>query len=569
MTTPESNLRGQPSAEAAHHDVFARAKAEMWTLRPLRSTRLKEAAELLRQKQYKAAEAILANVLQKNAEDPAAIHLMAQTAYGLGRKEEAETLYARCLALAPAFIAARYEYANTLFQLNRPLLALAELDEALKRSPENPLCIDLMGIVLSAMGRHAESLDCFRKLADRYTQSPDIWIKYGQSQKSLGERDLAVQAFRRALELRPAFGEAFWSLADLKSFRFATEEIQAMQSFLTNPDVTGEDRMYIHFALGKAFGDAKNYAKSFENYARANALKRLAIEYDPSWLTRNVAKSKALYTPEFFREREGSGCDTPGPIFIIGMQRAGSTLLEQILSSHSAIEGTAELPDLSLLAEHIGETIAPKLRCEYPDVVASLNAGTLREFGERYLDTTRFRRTPGCPFFTDKMPYNFLHAGLIHLILPNAKIVDMRRHPLACGFSNFSAHFKFGALFAYRLAEFGRAYADYAELMAHFDSVLPGRVHRVLYEDIVRQPETEIRRLLDHIGLPFEDACLRFYENRRSMDSVSSEQVRRPIFSESVDQWRNYEPWLGQLKSVLGAVLDAYPAAPVSGASAG
>jgi hypothetical protein len=335
-----------------------------------------------------------------------------------------------------------------------------------------------------------------------------------------------------------------------------------MRDHLARPEVTGEDRMYLHFALGKAYGDAKNYAKSFENYARANALKRLSIEYDPGWLARNAAKCKALFTHEFLKARAGWGCDTPGPIFIIGMQRAGSTLLEQILASHSAVEGTAELPDISLLAEHIGETIAPKLGSEYPGVLAKLDAAALSRFGERYLETTNFRRSPGRPFFTDKMPYNFLHVGLIHLILPNAKIIDMRRHPLACCFSNFSSHFKFGALFAYRLTELGQAYADYMEMMAHFDAVLPGRVHRVFYENLVRQPEMEIRRLLDYVGLPFENACLRFHENRRAMDSVSSEQVRRPIFNESVDQWRNYEPWLGPLKSALGPVLEAIPEAP-------
>jgi tetratricopeptide (TPR) repeat protein len=407
-------------------------------------------------------------------------------------------------------------------------------------------------------------MTCRALLADQHPESPDIWLKYGWSLKNVGQREQAVAAFRRAMELRPSHGEAHWSLADLKNFHFTAEEIQDMQDRLARPDVSGEDRMYLHFALGKAHGDAKNYAKSFENYARANAIKRLSLEYDPTWLTRNVAKCKALFTREFFDSRQNRGCDSVDPIFIVGMQRAGSTLLEQILASHPAIEGTAELPDISLLAEHIGENIAPKYSSVYPDVVANLDAPVLGEFGWRYMETTRFRRSPGHPFFTDKMPYNFLHIGLIQLILPNAKIIDMRRHPLACGFSNFTAHFKFGALFAYRLTEFGQAYCDYVDLMAHFDAVLPGRVHRVLYEELVREPEGEIRRLLDYVGVPFDEACLRFHENRRPMDSVSSEQVRRPIFSESVDQWRNYEPWLGPLKSALGPVLEAHPGASPS-----
>jgi len=561
MTAYQQGEPRQPTA-AAETDVFAVAAAELRAARPLRNPKLREAAEWLRQKMPEAAERLLSNYLEKNPDDPGALHLMAQTAYAQGQKEKAEALFVRCLEFAPDFAAARYEYANTLFQLNRPSLALAELDALLKDEAHNLLFLDLKAIVFSAMGRHAEAATCRRQLAEKYPQSPDVWIKYGWALKSVGERAQAIAAFRKATELRPSCGEAFWCLADLKSFHFSPEDVASMQDQLARPEVSGEDRMYLHYALGKAHGDGKNYAKSFENYARANAIKRLSIEYDPGWLARHLAKCKALFTQEFFRERQGSGCSAPDPIFIMGMQRAGSTLVEQILASHSAVEGTAELPDLSLLAEHVGEKIAPGYGSGYPEVLARLDARTLHKLGARYLETTRPRRAAGRPFFTDKMPYNFLHVGLIHLILPNAKIIDVRRHPLACCFSNFSLHFKFGALFAYRLAELGQAYADYVELMAHFDAVLPGRVHRVFYEELVRNPESEIRRLLDHIGLPFEDACLRFHENRRAMDSVSSEQVRRPIFSESVDHWRNYEPWLGPLRSALGRVLDAYPEVP-------
>jgi tetratricopeptide (TPR) repeat protein len=555
--------QGEQRQQTVDEHAFAAAANRLRSARLPRHPKLKEASEFLRQKELASAERLLSAYLKKHPDDPDALHLMALTAYGLGQKEKAEILLARCLELAPDFAAARYEYANTIFQLNKPARALDQLDILLSHDPQNLFFLDLKAIVLSAMGRHEEAMNCHRRLVDDHPDSPVIRIKLGWSLKSVGQRDQAVEAFRKAVELRSSFGEAYWSLADLKSFRFSAEEIQAMQDHLARSDVSGEDRMYLHFALGKALGDAENYAKSFESYARGNALKRLSIEYDPLWLARNVRKCRALYTPEFLQLRAGSGCETPGPIFIIGMQRAGSTLLEQILASHPAVEATAELPDISLLAEHIGETIAPEFASEYPDVLAKLDVTAFREFGERYLETTRFRRSAGVPFFTDKMPYNFLHVGLIHLMLPNAKIIDMRRHPVACCFSNFSSHFKFGALFAYRLAELGQAYADYVELMAHFDAVLPGRIHRVFYEDLVHQPGQEIRWLLDHIGLPFAESCLRFHENRRAMDSASSEQVRRPIFSESVDQWRNYEPWLGPLKTALGPVLDAYPRVPV------
>ena len=541
---------------------MARAAAGLRAGRRIRHPKLREAAELLDRKQPGDAERLLARYLEKVPDDTVALDLMAECALQTGRTESAEPLLARCMNDATVLPITRYHYANTLFHRNKLLPALAQLEQLLGEDSRNPLYLDLQSVILAALGRHDESLTCRRQLTESHPRSTEIWIKYGWALKNVGRRDEAAVAFRQAAALGPSCGEAWWNLAGLGNVQYAPEEIKEMEQQLARPEVTGEDRMYLHFALGKAYGDAKNYAKSFENYARANALHRLSIEYDPGWLTQHVAKCRVLFSHEFMRERHGTGCSARDPIFIVGMQRAGSTLVEQILASHSAVEGTAELPDLSLLAEYIGEKIAPDYASGYPDVLAKLDAKTLRELGERYLETSRLRRASDRPLFTDKMPYNFLHVALIHLILPNAKIIDVRRHPLACCFSNFSLHFKFGALFAYRLTELGRAYADYVELMAHFDAVLPGRVHRMFYEDLVRNPETEIRRLLDHIGLPFEDTCLRFHENRRAMDSVSSEQVRRPLSGDAIDQWRNYEPWLGPLKSALGPVLDAYPLAP-------
>lgn len=557
QTTEAEKTRG-----AAGEDVFAAAGAAMRASSPLRNPTLKDAADLLRLKQGDAAETLLSGFLAARPNDPGGIRLMAQACFATGKKEQAEVLFARAVALASGDAATRYEYANALCQRNKPQLALAELEKLLASDPHNPLCLDLKSIVLSAMGRHAESLACYRLLADDHPHSADISLKYGSSLRSVGRREECIAAFRKAIELSPSCGEAYWSLSGLKTLRFSDDDMLAMQAQLSTPSVAGENRMYFHFALGKAYADQKLFAKAFENYARANALKRLSIDYDPGWLARNVAMARELLTTEFFERRNDFGSEAPDPIFIIGMQRAGSTLVEQILASHPAIESTAELPDISLLAEHIGERIAPEYGEEYPGVLTWLGPQAFREFGERYLESTRFRRTPGCPRFTDKMPYNFLHIGLIHLMLPNARIVDVRRNPLGCCFSNFSMNFKFGALFAYRLNELGQAYRDYVEMLAHFDRVLPGRIHRVIYENLVRDPETEVRRLLDYIGVPFDGACLRFHENTRAMDSASSEQVRMPISTEAVDEWRNYESWLGPLKSALGPVLDNWRGTP-------
>jgi tetratricopeptide (TPR) repeat protein len=564
-STKSGDGSAEASVPAGSRDAFARATHALRAERPLRNPKLREAAELLRQKQPEISERLLSTYLEKHPKDPSALHLMAQTAFSLGQKEKAEMLLTRCLDIAPDFFAARYEYAYTVSQLNKPALALAQVDELLNRDPHNLLCLDFKATVLSAMGRHVETLECHRRLVEEHPDVPEIWIKYARSLSSVGDRAQCAAAIRKAIALCPSCGEAWWSLAGLKNFEFAEDEIQVMQDQLARTDVPGEDRMYLHFALGRACGERKLYSRAFENYARANAIKRLSIEYDSGWLARHVAKCKALFTPQFLRDRAEAGSSSPEPVFIIGMQRAGSTLVEQILASHPAIEGTAELPDISLLAEHVGERIAPEFDSDYPRALAHMDCSQFRALGERYLETTRFRRTPGCSFFTDKMPYNFLHVGLIHLILPNAKIIDVRRHPLGCCFSNFSMNFKFGPLFGYRLSELGQAYVNYVELLAHFDAMLPGRIHRVFYEDLVQNPETEIRRLLDYIGVVFEPACLKFHENTRAMDSVSSEQVRRPISTDAVDTWRDYELWLGPLKTALGSVLDAYPGVPTFG----
>ena len=519
--------------------------------RPLKDARLKEAANALQNGNFVEAERLLSAYLERRRDDSRALHLLGETTLKLGHKEKAETLLARCVAAAPDYEAGRFSYASTLYQRNRLDAALAQLEKLLAADPRNVLFLDLRAAVLTAMGRHHDSMLCRRQLAEDHPNSAELWVKHGKALRSIGEGGAAVDALKRAIALRLSCGNAWWTLADMKTWRFSESEIAAMESALAKADMN--DRMYFHFALGRAFADRENYTKSFDHYARANAMKRLTVTYDADWLSKQAEKVKSLFTQDFFEGRRGSGCQSAEPIFIVGMQRAGSTLVEQILGSHSSIEATAELPDITLMAEELAETGS-----SYPDALAGLDDAALRRLGQSYLDTTHFRRPRGLPRFIDKNPYNFLHIGLLQLILPNAKIIDVRRHPLACCWSNFCAHFEMGALFAYRFGEVGRAYADYVDVMAHFDAVLPDRVHRVIYEDLVGDPEREIRHLLTCLDLPFEEACLAFHTNTRPMSSVSSEQVRRPIYRESLEEWRNYEPWLGPLKSALGPALDAW-----------
>jgi tetratricopeptide (TPR) repeat protein len=396
-------------------------------------------------------------------------------------------------------------------------------------------------------------------LADENPGSAEIWINYGHALRAMGFREKSIAVYRKVIESRPSFGLAWWSLANMKTVRYNDADIAAMQEQLRRTDIAADDRTNLLCSLGKAFEDLGTYDRSFEFYARANAAMRIRIDYNWDVVAARLSREKALFAREFFRSRSDAGCQAPDPIFILGRPRSGSTLIEQILSSHSAVEGTAELPYIPALSERIEECESSALATDYPEVLGKLELSALADFGAEYLQNARVHRKLGRPFFIDKSPNNHFHIGLIHLILPNAKIIDARRHPVACCFSMFKQNFSKTNL---RLSELGRVYRNYVELTAHFDRVLPGRIHRVIYEDLVADPEKETRRLLNYIGLPFEESCLRFYETERAVLTPSSEQVRKPISREAVDHWRHFEPWLGPLIESLGSVYTAYPSVP-------
>lgn len=552
-----------PPADAAARaagDDFDRAAQALQPGQSLRHPRLREAAALLDGSRVGLAAKMLREFLRDHPRDAGALHLLAEAATRQGRNENAEILLAQCVELAPDFTAGRFSYANALLQVNRPEAALAQAEKLLTQEPRNPPFRALNAMALDAVEDYVTSAASWRELTLDYPGRRDFWTRYGHALRALGLREECIAAYRKAVEINPAYGGAYWSLADLKTFRFGDDEIARMEAQLARADLAAEDRTGMHFALGKAYADQALYETSFAHYAKGNAIHRLGLKHDPEVLTAHVARCKALFTAEFFDARAALGCGSTDPIFIVGMARAGSTLIEQILASHSQIEGTRELPDLAALATDLKTETASG--ADYPRILETLDAADLKRLGERYLDSVRVHRKRDRSFFTDKMGTNFMHIGMIRLILPHAKIVDMRRHPLACGFSNFTQIFPRGQNHAYRLADIGRLYRDYVELTAHFDRVLPGKVHRVFYESLVADPEAEIRRLLDYLGLPFEPACLRFHETDRVVTTASSEQVRSPIYQDALGQWRHYEPWLGPLKAALGSVLDTYPGVP-------
>jgi tetratricopeptide (TPR) repeat protein len=513
---------------------------------------LMHAAAALAANRIPEAETRLRAQLQEAPTDVVAIRMLAELAVRIDRIEDAENLLARGLELAPGFREARHNYAIVLHRANKPVEAIAELETLLGNDPANPQYRNLKAAVLCRMGEYQPAIAIYADLLREHPGQVHAWLSYGHALKTEGYGERAIAAYRECIALDPGFGEAYWSLANLKTLRFSDEEIAAMHTALTNPKLNDENRLHLDFALGKALEDRADYAASFAHYASGNAVRLKLAPYHADETTARLAHAKQIYTTEFFRERTGQGSDSPEPIFIVGLPRSGSTLIEQILSSHSQVEGTMELPELTSITRALRRASASREPGAYHDALARMGGAELRALGEEYLARSAKHRKLGRPYFIDKMPNNFAHAGLIHLILPNAKIIDARRHPLACGWSCFRQHFARGQNFAYDLSDIGRYYRDYADLMRHFDTVLPGRVHRVIYERMVATTEHEVRALLDYCGLPFEDGCLRFFENERPVRTASSEQVRQPIYKAGVDHWQNFEPWLDPLKEALG-----------------
>ncbi len=523
-----------------------------------RDPELLRAADALVAGELAVAEPLLRARLKRAPTDVAAIRMLAELASRLGRYGDAEKLLARALELAPGFRPTRHNYALVLHRQNRAGEALQQIDQLLADDPDNAGLANLKAAVLGRIGEFDDALELYAKVLAAQPNQPKVWMSYGHALKTVGRQADAVEAYRRSIALEPGLGEAWWSLANLKRVTFDADDRAGMRAALAG-ELSDEDRFHLEFALGKAEEDAADYAASFAHYASGNAARRAMVRYDAGEMAEHVTRSAALFTPEFFAERAGFGCPASDPVFILGMPRAGSTLIEQVLASHSAVEGTMELPDIPQLAGRIG---GRKLRSQdsaYPEALADLSADECRALGEEYLDRTRIQRKTNAPLFIDKMPNNFMHMGLIRLILPNARIIDARRHPLACCFSNFKQHFARGQAFSYDLVEMGSYYRGYTKLMAHFDHAQPGAVHRVFYEAVVADLEGEARRLLAYLGLPFEQACLRFYESDRAVRTASSEQVREPIYRQGLDQWRHFEPWLDPLKQALGPALTEYP----------
>ena len=516
--------------------------------------RMIDAALALHDNRLDVAERLLKAQLRDDPFDVKAIRMLAELASRIGRMQDAEHLLRRALELAPGFTAARANLALVLGRTGRPAEALDLIGPLVEAEPDDVGHFNLKAATLGRLGDFDEAIALYRHVVERTPAQPRVWLSLGHMLKTVGRLDEGIAAYRRALVLRPDLGEAWWSLANLKTVQFTDDDRNAMREALTRADLRDEDRFHLQFALGKALHDLGDSDAAFAHYAAANALRRKSLPYRRADIRGLVDRSIAAFTPQTFADRAG-GCEARDPIFIVGMPRSGSTLLEQILSSHPLVEGTSELPDLPALA---------RLRPGYPESALDLSPNDRRALGEDYLRRASVQRRTDRPFFIDKLPNNWLFVPFIQLILPNATIIDARRHPLGCCLSNFRQHFARGQAFSYDLSDMGTYYADYVRLMAHLDSALPGRVHRVIYERMVEDTEAQVRALLAACGLEFNSACLEFHKTERAVRTPSSEQVRRPIYRDATDEWRRYELHLQPLEAALGPVLASYPEAPQS-----
>ena len=503
-----------------------------------------------------SAEKILRDYLlhDKHVE---AFRLLARIQRQYQSLEEAESILEAALKIAPTHTAARLDYFQTLLDQQKYLEMCTAIQRLLQAEAGNRDLLSLYAATCAGLGRHQAAIDTYRALLASPPKSPGLQVALGHSLQSIGQQQEAIDCYRKAAHVKPDFGDAYWSLANLKTYHFAPEEIAQMRTAETAPGTNLEDHYHLCFALGKAYEDQKEFEESWRFYERGNTLKRSESHYHPEMTETNTRKQLEVCTANFFAAHDGAGVPDPDPIFIVGLPRSGSTLIEQILASHSQVDGTGELPEIPRIVQGMEGRRPDPINPRYPGCLEDLSFEEFTKLGEHYLRDTRAYRGDS-PFFLDKMPNNFRHIGLIHLMVPNAKIIDVRREPMACCFSNLKQLFARGQEFIYSQEDIARYYRTYLKLMKHWSTVLPGKVLRVCYEDVVEDLEQNVRRILEFCGLRFEPECVEFHKLRRTVATASSEQVRQPIFREGLLQWKNYESWLGGLKDSLGDAMVRY-----------
>ncbi|TNE38591.1 MAG: tetratricopeptide repeat protein [Alphaproteobacteria bacterium] len=512
---------------------------------------------LIYENQVLKAEQICRTYLQRNPKDTEGMRLLADIGVRLGVLDDAEFLLESAVGLSPKNVQLRIDYIQVLRRRQNFARALSQARDLYTSDKDNPVFQSIFAIELMQSGDYEAAFPLFDAILAKRPNDPQTLVSRGHALKTVGRQDEAIRSYQTACEVAPELGEAWHALANLKTYEFMQLEIDRMERLKASGTLTPKDEIAIDFALGKAYEDRGDFDRSFMSYSAGNDLKRQQSNYRSDKMAEEFARQKVACTPGLFEKQAGHGCQARDPIFIVGLPRAGSTLLEQILASHSQVDGTLELPNILSLAHKLRGRERASGKHLYPESLHDLRAEELLAFGQAYIEETQIHRQ-GAPRFTDKMPNNFRHIGLIHLILPNAKIIDARREPMACCFSGFKQLFAEGQEFTYGLKEVGSYYREYIELMRHFDDVLPGKILRVIHEDVVADLEGQVRRLLEFCDLPFEQTCLDFHKTDRSVRTASSEQVRQPVSSTGLEQWKNFEKYLDPLRAALGPAQSEY-----------
>ncbi len=538
---------------AGDTDTAATAFAEHLRV-SARDARVLAAIDAIREDRLRDALAILRAYLLEVPGDTMALRMLGETAFRLGYKDDAEELLAQCVRMDANAPGACYSYATVLFQQHKARDALAQLKRLRAMVPHEPKMLQLTAACMIQTADFAGAAAVAADLLRNHAEQANFWLCRGQVERIYGHTESAISDFRQAMRLRPGMGLAYWCVADIKGAagRFDADDLAMMRRQVENPALEADDHIHLHYALGRALEEQGEWAESFQHYAAGARLRRAAVPYDADQNTVLVNRIIASQTPEDFAVAEGAGCCEASPIFIVGLPRAGSTLVEQILASHPDVEATLELPELMHITTRLSRAARRQSGEGYFSALTRMTPAERRALGEEYLARAAHYRKTGRPRFIDKMPPNFFHIGAIRLLLPRARVIDVRRQPMAACFANFKQLFTRGQDFTYGLDDLGRYYRDYLRLMAHTDTILPGFVHRVVYEDLVEDTEAEIRRLLAFCGLEFHPGCLRYWEGARTISTHSAEQVRGPIFRGGLEHWRHYEAWLGPLRAALG-----------------
>lgn len=516
---------------------------------------LEQAAAALLAGDPEDAERLLRKHLLEQPQDAAALTKLAELAIDRHHVEEATALLRRAAGADPT-VPRRLALIRHLQMFVGAEAVLHEI-EALPTAMRGGFEVMAIEAAMRGMvGEHDRQIAIYEQLATANPNNAALWKTLGDALKTVGRTDDAVAALCRAIEAQPSYGEAWWTLSNFKSFKFSDRDISAMKKALRGKR-SDQDALHFHFALGQAHEQRGEFAKSFQHYDAGNEIRRKGVPPEAMRVTDYVDRAMAAYTPAVFDHYRSAGADARDPIFVLGLHRSGSTLIEQILASHPLIEGTIELTIMQQIWDRLGRIAALAGRGPFQQLLR-LEPSEIRKIGDEYIERSRAFRTSGRPYFVDKLPANWMNLGLIRLALPNARIIDARRHPMACGFSNFKQNYASGVTFSYSQESIGHFYRDYARFMDHIDAVQPGAVHRVLNERLIDDPEGEVRRMLEYIGVPFDPACLLFHRNKRAVQTPSAEQVRRPINRDGVDTWRHYERWLGPLKEALGPALETW-----------